>query len=147
MKEFEEDDIAAPVTLIINSVGGSVLDGLVLVNIIDNYKKKLNIIAYGYVASMGAIIMCAGKDNPNVTKYCHQFTIGLFHDGYTCVEGESGSVEDTIAFNRRIDEMVKSYVVAHTNFTEEEYDKNIHRHQLYLTAQELLEKGVVDEII
>lgn len=81
LKEFEEDDNIAPVTLVINSVGGSVLDGLVLVNIIDSYKKKLNIIAYGYVASMGAIIMCAGKDNPNVTKYCHKFTIGLFHDG------------------------------------------------------------------
>lgn len=147
LQDFEKDDSTSPVTLIIHTPGGSPLDGLVLANVIDNYKKPLNIVAYGLVASMGAILMCAGRKNPNVKKYCYKFTVGLYHDGITAVEGESGSVEDVVAFNKRLDSMIKDYVVENTNFTLEEYESKVHRHQLYLTADELLEKGIVDEIL
>ena len=43
LKDFENDDSQEPVKLILNTPGGSVADGLVLCNIIDNYKKPLEI--------------------------------------------------------------------------------------------------------
>ena len=51
LKDFEEDDSTAPVTLILNSSGGSVSDSLFLAYYIANYKKELNIIVPGYAAA------------------------------------------------------------------------------------------------
>jgi len=94
LKEYEQDNIQEPVKLIISTPGGSVSDGLILCNVIDCYKKPLEIYIYGYACSMGTIILCAGNKNPNVTKYCYPFSFGLFHAGYSAIEGESLSVED-----------------------------------------------------
>lgn len=146
LKEFERDDCETPVKLIISTAGGSVADGLILCNIIDNYKKPLEIYVYGYACSMGTIILCSGNKNPNVIKYCYPFSFGLFHAGYSAVEGESLSVEDQMAFNKKTDNMIRDYVVANTNITEEEYKHN-ERRQWYLDAHEMKEKGLIDVII
>lgn len=146
LKEFEKDDNSEPVKLILSTPGGSVSDGLILCNIIDNYKKPLEIYVMGYACSMGTIILSSGNKNPNVTKYCYPFTFALFHSGYTAVDGESLSVEDRIEFNRKVDHSIRDYVVANTNITAEEY-KEHERHQWYLTAKEMKEKGLIDIII
>lgn len=144
--EFEADEDNTPVKLIISTVGGSVSDGLILCNIIDNYRKPLEIYIYGYACSMGTIILCSGNNNPNVTKCCYPFSFGLFHAGYSAVEGEALSVEDQMAFNKQTDTMIRDYVVANTKITAEEYKAN-ERRQWYLTAKEMQEKGLIDIII
>lgn len=146
LKEFENDDSCTPVNLILNTGGGSVMDGLILVNIIDNYKKPLNIYVYGYACSMGTIILCAGNKNPNVKKFCYPFSFGLLHCGNVAVQGEASSVEDTMVFNKKIDKLIKEYVIANTNITEEEYTY-YERHQGYMLAPEMKEKGLINEII
>ena len=146
LKEYEQDNIQEPVKLIISTPGGSVSDGLILCNVIDCYKKSLEIYIYGYACSMGTIILCAGNKNPNVTKYCYPFSFGLFHAGYSAIEGESLSVEDQMEFNKKTDGMIRDYVVANTKITEEEYKRN-ERRQWYLDAQEMKEKGLIDIII
>lgn len=146
LKDFENDDSTKPVTLILNTPGGSVADGLVLCNIIDNYKKPLNIIVPSYSCSMGTIILCSGNKNPNVTKVAYPFTFALFHSGQTYVGGESTSVDDTIDFNRGVDNKIKEYVCANTNISLELYQQH-HRKQWYLTAEEMLQYGLIDKII
>ena len=69
-----------------------------------------------------------------------------FHAGYSAVEGESLSVEDQIAFNKKTDNTIRDYVVENTKITAEEYKAN-ERRQWYLSAQEMKEKGLVDIII
>ena len=144
--EFENDSSTEPVKLILSTPGGSVSDGLILCNVIDNYKKPLEIYVYGYACSMGTIILCAGNKNPNVKKYCYPFSFGLFHAGYSAVEGESLSVEDQIAFNKKTDNTIRDYVVENTKITAEEYKAN-ERRQWYLSAKEMKEKGLIDIII
>lgn len=146
LKDFEKDEDIAPVTLMINSVGGSVSDALFLCNVIDNYKKPLNIIVPAYACSMGTIILCAGKNNPNVTKYCYPFSFGLLHCGQTAVSGETTSVEDVMMFNKTIDNQIKQYIIDNTNITEALYNEH-HRKQWYLSAEEMKNYGLVDYII
>ena len=143
---FEEDNIQDKVTLILNTAGGSVADGLTLCNVIDNYKKPLEIIVPSYACSMGTIILCAGNKNPNVTKKCYPFSFGLFHSGSTYVAGESTSVDDVIEFNKDIDSRIKQYIIENTNITEEEYMAH-HRKQWYISSEFMLKYGLVDEII
>lgn len=146
LQEFENDNITTPVKLILNTPGGSVADGLMLCNIIDNYKKPLEIIIPSYSCSMGTIILCSGNSNPNVTKKCYPFSFALFHSGQTYVGGESTSVDDVIDFNRGVDNRIKDYVINNTNISVDLYEKH-HRKQWYLTADEMLEYHLVDEII
>ena len=146
LKDFEQDDSFEPVTLILNTPGGSVADGLMLCNIIDNYKIPLEILVPSYACSMGTIILCSGNKNPNITKKCYPFSFALFHSGQTYVGGESTSVDDVIDFNRGVDNKIKEYIIKNTNISEELYDKH-HRKQWYLTAEEMLQYHLVDEII
>lgn len=146
LKRFEEDENEEPVKLIISTPGGSVCDGLVLCNIIDQYTKPLEIYVYGYAYSMGGIIICSGNKNPNVKKYCYPFSFALLHAGYTAVEGESLSAVDQMEFNKKVDNAIKEYIIANTNISEEEYKIN-ERKQWYLDAKEMKEKGLIDFII
>lgn len=144
--DFEKDDCEEPITLILATPGGSTLAGLSVCNIIDNYKKKLNIIIPNYALSMGFYITIAGKNNPNVKKYAYPYSFFLLHAGETGASGESGSVKDLICFYDKIDEQIQDYVLSHTSITKEEYLTHI-RKQWYLTAKEAKDLGVIDYII
>ncbi len=146
LMNFEKDDNTEPVTLILNTPGGSIDDGLVLLNVIDNYKKPLNIIVMGYACSMGSIILCAGSKNPNVKRLCHKFSYGLIHAGSVFLGGNTSTVKDTVKFNERVEKTIKDYVLANTKITEDEYRES-ERKEWYLTANDMLEKGMVDEIL
>lgn len=146
LKDFEQDTDDTPVKLILNTPGGSVADGLMLCNIIDNYKKPLEIIVPSYSCSMGTIILCSGNKNPNVVKKAYPFSFALFHSGQTYVGGESTSVEDVMNFNKGVDNRIRDYIIANTNITEELYDAH-HRKQWYISAEEMLKYGLIDEII
>lgn len=146
LRRFEEDNSQDKVTLILNTTGGSVADGLTLCNVIDNYKKPLEIIVPSYACSMGTIILCAGNKNPNVVKKCYPFSFALLHSGQTYVGGESTSVEDVMNFNKSVDENIKKYIIENTNITEEEYMSH-HRKQWYMDSTSMLNYGLVDEII
>ena len=63
LRDFEQDDSTSPVTLILNSSGGSVSDSFFLAFYIANYKKELNIIVPGYAASMATVILAGGGKN------------------------------------------------------------------------------------
>ena len=146
LKEFEDDGSNDPVKMIISTPGGSISEGLVLCNIIDNYSKPLEIYVMGYACSMGTIILAAGNNNPNVKKFYYPFSFALFHSGYTAFEGESLSVEDAMAFNKRVDNRIRDYIVANTKITEEQYRAN-ERRQWYLDAHDMKELGLIDVII
>ena len=84
--------------------------------------------------------------NPNVKKFCYPFSFALFHSGYTAFEGEALSVEDAMAFNKRVDNRIRDYIVANTKITEEQYRAN-ERRQWYLDAHDMKELGLIDVII
>ncbi len=147
LQDFEKDDSAAPVTIILNSMGGSVTDGLFLAYYIAHYKKKLNIIVTGCAASMAAIILSAGGKNENVTRYCFPSSFGLIHDGYVAVNAsETKTAEDIMDFNKRVDEQVRQFVIDNTNITAEQYDSHA-RKQWFLNAKEMKELNLVDKIL
>lgn len=147
LKEFEDDDSAAPVTLILNSNGGSVSDGFFLAHYIANYSKPLNILVPGYACSMAAVILAGGGKNKNVTRSCFPCSYALIHDGYVALAAaESKTAADIMAFNDKIDDQIKNFIVKNTNITKEEYEQHM-RHQWFLYSNDMLEKGLIDRII
>lgn len=146
LKEFESDDSDEVVTLILSTPGGSLSDGLILCNIIDQYAKPLNIIILGQACSLGTYILCSGNKNPNVTKFCYPFSIGLFHPAYSGMEGDIFTISDSIEFGKRQSERIMKYVIDNTNITEEQYRK-AERKQWFMFAEEMKELGLIDVIL
>ena len=147
LKEFEEDSSTEPITLILNSLGGSVSNGFFLAHYITHYKKPLNIIVTGYAASMAAVILCGGGKNENVTRYCYPSTYALIHDGYIALQAsEAKTAADIMAFNERIDNDIRDFIIKNTNITAEQYDSKT-RQQWFLSAKEMKELGLIDVII
>lgn len=146
LREFEKDDCSSEVTLILNTIGGSVADGLALCTVLDTYKKPIKVIVPSYACSMGTLMLCAGNKNPNVTKIAYPFAFGLFHSGQTFVGGESTSVEDIMDFNKGVDSRIRNYVINNTKITAELYDSH-NRKQWYITAQDMKNYGLVHKIV
>lgn len=146
LREFEKDDCSSEVTLILNTIGGSIADGLALCTVLDTYKKPIKVIVPSYACSMGTLMLCAGNKNPNVTKIAYPFAFGLFHSGQTFVGGESTSVEDIMDFNKGVDAAIRNYVINNTKITAELYDSH-NRKQWYITAQDMKNYGLVHKIV
>ena len=147
LRQFEEDDSNEPVNLILNTCGGSTLAGLVVLNLIDNYKKPLNIYVYSYAMSMGAIILAAGNKNPNVRKFAHKFSIGLIHSGDVVLgQSTANQAKDTMNFLQDIDKRIEQYFFENTNFTKAVW-KKIKDKEFYMTAEEMKKYGLIDEIL
>jgi ATP-dependent Clp protease protease subunit len=144
--QMDNDGSNEKITIYINSTGGSVYDGLVLCNIIERLKSPTDIIVLGYAYSMGAIILMSGKNNPNVKRYCYPFSTALIHGGSSFVSGTSSQVKDYFKFNEKFEKRIADFIVSHTNLTDEDYAA-IERYEAYMDSDEMLEKGLVEEII
>lgn len=144
--EMDNDGTGKPIEIIVSTVGGSVYSGFNLVDQIEKAKTPTTIHIMSMAASMGALIAMAGKDNPNVKTVCHPFSVGLIHSGSQYMEGTAHAVKDTFDFSQRYDEMIKEYIISHTNIDTELYDK-IERKEYWMDAQEMLRLGIVDEIV
>lgn len=144
--QMDNDGSGKKITIYINTNGGSVYDGLPLCNIIERLKTPTSVIVLGYAYSMGSIILMAGKNNPNVTRKCYPFSTALIHGGSTYVGGTSSQVKDYFKFNEKYEKRITEFIVSHTNLTEDDYAA-IERYEAYMDSDEMLEKGLVDEII
>ena len=144
--QMDNDGTNEKITIYINSSGGSVYDGLVLCNVIENLRCPTDVIVLGYAYSMGSIILMAGKNNPNVTRKCYSFSTALIHGGSAYVSGTSSQVKDYFKFNEKFEKRIANFIVSHTNLTGDDYAA-IERYEAYMDSDEMLEKGLVDEII
>lgn len=146
LREFEQDDSKEPVTIIMNSSGGSVSDGFFLAHYISQYSKPLNIIVPGYACSMAAVILAGGGKNENVIRSCFPCSYVLIHDGYVALSAqETKTANDIMSFNDSVDKEIRQFFIDNTNITGEEYDQHT-RHQWFLHSDEMIKAGLIDRI-
>jgi ATP-dependent protease ClpP protease subunit len=144
--EFDNDGTGEPIEILLSCCGGSVFDSFILCNIIEQLKTPTTITIFGYAYSMAGIILTSGFYNPNVKRRCYKFSTALIHSGETLLQGNSFSVKDTFHFQDKFDNTIKEYILSHSKITIEEYNQ-MERCEWYMTSDEMLEKGLVDEII
>lgn len=146
LMEMDNDGTGEPITILLSTLGGSLFDGMTLCDIIDSMKTPLTIKVMTYAYSMGSIILMAGYNNPNVKKVCYKHSTALLHAGSTYLEGNSSSVKDQFQFNQRFEEKIKNYTLSHSKISEEEYSK-MERYEWYMVAEDMLNLGLVDEVL
>lgn len=148
LRDFEQDSSNSPVTLILSTPGGSVMNSLFFCDYLKHFKKKLTILVCSCACSMGTVICAAAGVNPNITRVAYPQSFFLIHDGYTALSGatEAKTAQDIMKFNEQIDERVNKIILDCTNITETEYLSKA-RKQWFMFADEAKEKGLIDKII
>lgn len=144
--EMDNDGSGKPITIVLNTCGGSLFDGMPLCDIIDNLKTPTTILVTGHAYSMGGYFLMAGYNNPNVTKKCFKHSTALLHGGSNYMEGTSSSVKDTFKFTERFEGRIRDYTLSHSKITEDEYER-MERYEWYMDSEDMLKYGLVDEVI
>lgn len=145
------------ITMYINSPGGSVYDGMSIHDQIKSMKSKVNVIATGMAASMGAFLLTTGTGiracTPEARVMVHAVssgTGGTVHDQRIDMKETeylqtrlhtlmADKMEDKITpAGLKFSKIKKFSVAAFEEFTERDR---------WLSAQEALDMGIIDKIV
>ena len=130
-----------PILLYVSCRGGSLDDGMSVIDAIENSLTPVYTINIGYAYSMGFLIGLAGHK-----RFCTKNAMFLMHDGTDFIMDSSAKAIDRLEFNKRMDARLKQYVISHSKITQEEYEQT-YRVEWYMFSDEAKENGFVDFII
>ena len=130
-----------PITLLINSNGGSILAAHMLMDAIKTSETPVRTVGLGLIASSAFYIYLAASE-----RYAFPNSVFLMHEGEIDIENSPSKAKNVMEFFNKVDERIKDYVVDVTTMTPEEYDDNYTR-ELYMYADEAKEFGIVNKII
>jgi ATP-dependent Clp protease protease subunit len=133
-----------PLTLYINSDGGSLQDAFALIDVMKKSNKPVQTIGLGSVCSSAFMIFAAGAKghryiSPTASVMCHQYTDGLsgkYHD-------IKATAKEHELINKRMVELLKECTNLNTTTIKR---KLLPPSDAYFTAEELIELGVADHI-
>ena len=143
---LESEDPDKEIHLYINSPGGSITDGMAIVDTINYIKCPVSTICVGLAASMGAVLLASGTKGkryatPNAEILIHQPLIG-----------GGGLSGQTTEIKIHADHMVKTreklnkLLSERTGQSLETIERDTERDN-YMTAEEALKYGLIDGIM
>lgn len=140
---LEHEDPKKDIKLYVNSPGGVVTAGLAIYDTMQHIKPDVSTICVGMAASMGAVLLAAGKKGkrfalPNSEVLLHQVLGG--------VEGQAVEVEIAARQILKIKDKLNQILAKHVGQPISKIEKDTDR-DFYLNASEAKEYGIIDEII
>ena len=140
---LEREDPDKDISLYINSPGGVVTAGLAIYDTMQLVKPDVSTICVGQSASMGTVLLCAGAKGkryslPNSTIHMHQPMGGA--------QGQASDIEIAAREILRLQDKIRSIISGHTGQPYEDVARDTDR-DYYLTAEQAMEYGIVDEVL
>lgn len=139
LSSVDDEDI----TMYIDSPGGSVLNGLSMINTMHLCKPDIKTINNGMCASMGSVLLGAGTKGkrlmlPDARVMLHQVSSGMQGN----IQDLRISLRESERFNNRLFELLGKYCDKDPEQVMEDSQRD-----LWLDAKEALAYGIIDEII
>ena len=153
---WHRHDRDCPMNLIIDSPGGSVIDGMHLFDQIMAYSKRpwdttdrprgthaTTITVRGYAASMAGILLQAADE-----RVIGPESYIMIHEVSSFAGGKIGEIKDEIKFLEKMSERVANIFVTRSNgkIDKETFQRNWNRQDWWLDSEAALECGFVDRI-
>lgn len=137
------EDPKRDIKLYINSPGGSVYDGLAIIDTMNYVKPDVQTIGIGLQASMGAMLLACGAKGkrfllPNSRVMIHQPSSGT--------QGKVTDQEITLRESVEIKKKLIEIFAERTGKTVKQVEKDMDRDN-WMSAQDALDYGIVDGII
>ena len=134
-----------PIEIMLNSPGGSVVDGLAMYDFIMSIRKKtpINMTVAGACMSMGAIILQAAT-----VRRAYEHSAFLLHEirydpGRETVSNHKDLEKHAAKMQTKLDQII----VNRSNMTIAELKKLTERRDYTISAQEALQHGLIDRIV
>lgn len=131
------------IKLYINSPGGSVSAGLAIYDTMQYVKSDVSTICVGLAASMGAVLLAAGKKGkrfvlPNSEVMIHQVMGGT--------EGQASDIKIRAEHILKTKDKLNVILAKHTNQKVAKIEKDADR-DYFMSADEAVVYGIVDRVI
>lgn len=140
---LQSEDAAKPITLYINSPGGSIVDGMAIYDCIRRSTAPVHCIVAGMAASMGAVILSGcHKGERAILKHGEV----LLHQPLGGARGQATDVEISAKRILKMKEMLLRLLAENTGHSYEKLSEDCDR-DYWLDAEDALKYGIVDKII
>ncbi len=140
---LEHEDAKKDIKLYLNTPGGSVTAGLAIYDTMQYVKPDVVTMCVGMAASMGAVLLAAGKKGKRFTLPNSEI---LLHQVMGGAEGQAIEVEITARHIIKIKDNINQIIAKHTGQPVTKIEKDTDR-DFYMTAAEAKEYGLVDQIV
>ena len=142
---LESEDPDKEISFYINSPGGSITDGMAIVDTMNYIKCPVSTICIGLAASMGSVLLASGAKGkryatPNSEILIHQ---PLISGG---LSGQTTEIKIHADHMVKTREKLNKLLSEKTGQSLEQIEKDTERDH-YMTAEEALQYGLIDEII
>ncbi len=141
LKFLEAQDPNEEIQMIINSPGGSVVDGLAIYDVMRQVKCPIKTIGIGMQASMGSILLVGGD-----TRLMAANARLLVHQGSGGGDGTPTDLEIGRAFHSTLIEDLKGIYQDHTGLTKEYWGIVLNR-DTWFSAEQAKKIGFIDGIV
>ena len=143
---LESEDPDKEIFFYINSPGGSITDGMAIVDTMNYIKCPVTTVCVGLAASMGAVLLAAGEKGkrfamPNSEVMIHQPLIG--GGG---LQGQATDIKIHADHLVRTRAKMNKFLSERTGKSLEQIERDTERDN-YMTAEEALEYGLIDGIM
>jgi ATP-dependent Clp protease, protease subunit len=141
---LEQDDPDKDIDIYVNSAGGSTSAGLAIYDCMQLVKCDVSTICMGLAASAAAILLAGGAKGK---RFALPFSRVMIHQPW--VSGIGGQATDVdlhakeILYTRKV---MNEIMAKHTGREIEQIEKDTER-DYYLTAEEAVDYGIIDEVI
>ncbi len=140
---LQSENSKKDIQLYINSPGGSVTDGMAIIDTMNHIKNDVSTICVGMAASMGAHILSAGAKGkrfslPNSEVMIHQPLGGI--------EGQASDIEITAKNIIMLRERLNKMMAKNTGQSVEKIAKDMDRN-FWMTADESKKYGIIDKVL
>jgi ATP-dependent Clp protease, protease subunit len=144
MLYLDSDDQTKPISLYINSPGGSVTAGMAIYDTMQHIKSEVVTICVGLAASMGAFLLAAGAKGkrfalPHSRIMIHQPLGGVGRRQATDIEIEAKQI-------LRVRQELNQLMAFHSGKSIEQIERDTDR-DYFMSAQEAMEYGLIDRVI
>lgn len=131
----------APIVLHINSEGGYTSSGLAIINVMKTVKSPVVTVINSEACSMGGYIAIAGD-----RRSCYENCSFMAHDLETEFEGTSLKMINRTKYIEQYSILLDKFLKDNTKLSPDQL-KKAKTGELWLFADEMLNRGIVDEII
>jgi ATP-dependent Clp protease protease subunit len=140
---LQSEDATKDISLYINSPGGVIYAGLAIYDTMQYIKPDVSTCCVGMAMSMGAVLLTAGA---NGKRYCLPNSTVLIHQPLGGAEGQATDIEITAREILRLRRSIYEILARHSRQTLERIQQDADRNY-YMTADQCVEYGLVDEIL
>ena len=139
---LENQDSDKPISMYINSPGGTIYDGYAILDTMRNIKCPVYTTAVGLAASMASVLLAAGEPGHRMALPHSRVMI---HQPLGGVNGQASDIEITAKEILKLKQELYEILAETSGKTVEQIEADADRDH-WLTAQEAQEYGLIDKI-